>query len=88
MAITKRTIIQDIAVKADGQVIVYEVTEYWEGGFTNGILEATGPRTGHLIDVGDSITGEDQLVKDVINGNLHSATRKTARAAAKALENN
>lgn len=81
MAITKRTVVQDIKVQLDGQVIVFEVEEYWEGGFTTGTLETTGPRTGRVIDVGDDATAEDQLVKDVISGDLHNATRISDRDA-------
>lgn len=84
MALSKRTVVLDIKVEADGQVIVFEQEEYWEGGFTSGVMETTGPRTGRRLDVGDDSTSEDQLVKDVINGNVHSAARKTARDAVKA----
>ena len=86
MALSKRTVVLDIKVEVDGQVIVFEQDEYWEGGFTSGTMEATGPRTGRRLDVGDDVTAEDQLVKDVINGNVHSAARRTARDTVKADE--
>lgn len=86
MAISKRTVVQDVAVEPDGQIIIYEVTEYWEGGVTNGTLEVVGPRRGRRVDVGDDVTAEDDLVKDVVNGNLHSQARKDARDAKKAAE--
>lgn len=85
MALSKRTVIEEIRVAVDGQVHVFERTEIWEGGFVNGTLEGKGSRTGRTLDVGDTIAGsESQLVKDVVNGNLHSAGRKAARDAKKA----
>lgn len=85
MALSQRTVVQNVQVDPDGQVRVYEIIEIWEGGFANGTLVGTGPRTGRNLDVGDTIRGsESQLVKDVVNGNLHSAGRKAARDAVKA----
>jgi hypothetical protein len=84
MAITKRVVIQDVAVEADGQLAVYEVIEYWEGGVINGTLEVTGPRKRRQIDVGDDVAADDALIKDIVNGNLHSAARKDTRDAIKA----
>lgn len=84
MAVTKRTVVVAVTVELDGQVTVFEQEEYWEGGIQNGVLEATSPKRGRRIDVGDDATAEDDLIKDVINGNLHSQARKDARDAAKA----
>ena len=86
MALSKRTVIEEIRVDSDGQVWVYETIEIYEGGFVNGTRAGTGPRTGRVIDVGDAVAGENQLIRDVVNGNLHSAARKTARDAVKAAQ--
>ncbi len=86
MAISKRVVIEDIKVLTDGQVIVFEVTEYWNGGFIKGTMETVGPRTGRMLDVGDDVTMEDQIVRDIVKGTLHSAARKTARDIVKETE--
>jgi len=85
MALTKVTKIQDMKVLPDGQIMVFEADEYWEGGTSNGTLEITGPRTGRLIDVGDDVSAEDDLIKDTAQV-LHSQARINARAAVKAAE--
>jgi hypothetical protein len=83
MAITKRTVVLDLRVEADGQVVVFEQDEYWEGAFDTGVLETISPRRGRKLDVGDDVTSEDILVKDTVNGNLHSQARQDARDAAR-----
>lgn len=79
MAITKRTVLVKVEVLLDGQLIVFEQEEYWEGGFVNGVLETTGPVRGRHVDVGDDVAAEDEIIRDVVNGNLHSQSRKDAR---------
>ncbi len=78
MAIAKRIVIEDIKVERDGQVVVFEHLEHWEGGFLNGVLELSGPRTGRVIDVGDNVSNEEQIVKDTVQ-NLHTPKRIAAR---------
>lgn len=85
MARSERTVVVSRSILDDGQIQVTEKLEVWEGGFTTGTLVASGPNTGRLIDVGDDTSGEaDDLIKDAINGNLHSAARKQARDDIKA----
>jgi hypothetical protein len=79
MAITKRTIVNRVEVLSDGRIRVRETVEFYEGGIINGTLEGTGELPARIIDVGDDVTSEDPLIKDVVNGNLHTAARKTAR---------
>ena len=80
--VTKTVEIESVSVQLDGQVHVVELTHYMEKGKV-----MSSRRDNRVIDVGDTVlVGEDQLVKDVINGNLHSAARKTARDAVKAAE--
>lgn len=86
MARSEHTAILSLAVEPDGQVVIYEQLQVWEGGIVNGYIVATGPRTGRNIDVGDDTSGEDQLVLDTINGNLHTQARIDARDAEKAKE--
>lgn len=83
MAITKRMTLLDIKVELDGRVIIYERMEHWEGGFSNGYLDATGPRTGRVIDLGDDVSGEDVLIQDLINGTIHTPARIANREAEK-----
>ncbi len=81
MALTKTVTQKEVAVMADGQVRILEETSVFDNG------EFLSARKDHrFIDVGGSVTGETQLVKDVINGNLHDATRTAARQAVKDAE--
>lgn len=41
-----------------------------------------------VIDVGDDVSNEDQLVRDVVNGRLHTQTRRDRRAATLAANTN
>ena len=78
MAVTKKISFVSMTVYEDGQIDVLERTDYMEGG-----VVMSGRRDNRRIDVGDSVASEDQLVKDVVSGNLHNKARKDARQAAK-----
>ncbi len=73
MTITKEEIVDKIEVLEDGQMQVRTVTRYIEDG-------APVSQTFHrkVIDVGDDVSDEDQLVKDVAK-NLHTTARIAAR---------
>ncbi len=81
MAITKEVFIEGVIVRVDGQVEVVTRTQYFDEGFV-----VTSRKDTHPIDVGDDVTREDDLVKDVVNGNLHNQTRIDARDAARQAE--
>ncbi len=76
MAIEKETV--EVTVLPDGQVQLKEATRYVEDGKV--MMERHDIRT---IDCGDGTAEEDQLIKDIINGNLHSAARIAQRVAVK-----
>ena len=74
MAVTKKISFVSMTIYEDGQIDILEKTNYMEGGKV-----MSGRRDNRRIDVGDSVASEDQLVKDVVNGNLHNKARKDAR---------
>ena len=77
MAITKEMFVESVIVREDGQVDIVERTQYFDEG-----LVVTSRKDKRRIDVGDDVTAESYLIKDVVNGNLHSQSRRDARAAA------
>jgi hypothetical protein len=81
MAVTKVITQEKVQVMADGQVEVITRTDYREAGKI-----MSSRRDARVIDVGDDVSGEDQLVQDVVSGNLHSAARKKVRDDIKAAE--
>ena len=68
-------------VLADGQLQVLTVTHIVEDGVR---LSSSNHRK--VIDVGDDVTNEDQLTKDIA-GSVHTPERANARAAARAANN-
>jgi len=74
MAVTKKIEFVSMTVYKDGQIDILEKTNYLEGGKV-----MSGRRDNRRIDVGDSVASEDQLVKDVVKGDLHTKARKDAR---------
>ena len=78
MALTKQIAVDRITVLADGRMRVREVTYILENG--QKIAQTRHPK---VIDVGDDVSGEPQLVRDVAK-NMHTPARKAARDAAKA----
>ena len=78
MALTKEIVVDLIEVREDGQMQVREATRVLEDGV---ILSSSFHRK--VIDVGDDVTNEPDLVRDVAQ-NLHTADRKAKRDAAKA----
>lgn len=80
MALTKEKEHQ-VTVLPDGQLQVREATIILEDG-----KEIS--RTFHrkVIDVGDDVTDEPKLVKEIA-GSVHTAQRVAARASAKAVQN-
>ena len=78
MAITKRIFVDKIEVLEDGQLNIRTATQFFEGG------EAVSEKSFHrkTIEVGDDVTAEDALVKDVVDGKLFTAAR-VAKAQAR-----
>jgi len=64
----------------DGQIRVKEITRLMENG-----VELSKNYHRHVVDVGDDVTNESQIVKDIASG-LHTPARKAARDAVKAAE--
>jgi len=79
MAITKQ-ITHDGQFLEDGQIQVREITRLMEDG-----VELSKTYHRHVVDVGDDLTNEPQIVKDVAQ-NLHTPARKTARQAFRAAQ--
>ena len=79
MPITRETITDSINVLEDGQMRVQEATWFVE----DGVRVGTPTYHRYIVDVGDDLTGKDQLVKDTAN-NLHTPARKAKRDALKA----
>ena len=77
MAVQKETV--EIIVLPDGQVQLKVATRYLEGGKV--MMERHDFR---MIDCGDDVSTEDQLIKDIVNGNLHTASRIASRDVIKA----
>ena len=79
MAIIKE-IEHQIIVLNDGQLQVAEITKLMEDG-----LELSAYVNRHVVDVGDDVSAESQLVQDTAN-NLHTPARIADRAAFKAAQ--
>lgn len=77
MPITKE-ISHDCQVLEDGQLQVRQITRIMEDG-----VELSKQYHRHVVDVGDDVTNESQLVKDIAQG-VHTPARVSARANAKA----
>ena len=80
MALTKETETQT-TVLPDGQLQVRTATIIMEDG-----VELSKSYHRKVIDVGEDVTGEDQIVQDIAS-NMHTPARIAARAAAKANAN-
>ena len=74
MAITKQ-ITYDGQFMEDGQIQVRQITRIMEDG-----VEISKAYHRHVVDVGDDLTNEPQIVKDVAIS-LHTPARKAARQA-------
>ena len=61
----------------DGQIQVRQITRFMENG-----VELSKSYHRHVVDVGDDVTNEPQIIKDVAS-QLHTTARKTARDAVK-----
>ena len=81
MAITKEMFTESVIVRVDGQIDVVVRTQYFDGGFV-----VTSRKDTRTIDVGDDVTAENELIRDVVNGNLHNQARRDARDAARLAE--
>ena len=77
MAITKEEVVDRVEVLEDGRLQVRTAVRVIEDGE---IIAQTFRRK--VIDVGDDVSGEDQLVQDVAQ-NLHTPERKQSRDDAK-----
>jgi hypothetical protein len=78
MAVTKKVTPVEITVLSDGQVRIKEKTSFIDGGQV-----ASERHDYRFIDVGDSVASEIQLIKDIVNGNLHNPARLAARELVK-----
>ena len=81
MAITKRSFVEKTTVLEDGQIEIVERTQYFDEGFV-----VTSRKDTRTIDVGDDVAAESELIRDVVNGNLHNQARRDARDAARQAE--
>ena len=79
MAFTKQ-ITHDCQVLEDGQIQVRQITRVFEDG-----VELSKTYHRHVCDVGDDLTDQPQIVKDVAK-NLHSPARIATRKAFKAAQ--
>ena len=77
MAIITRRDTEKVEVLADGQLQVKEVDVLYDDVAD----EIVGRKGTHrrTIDVGDSVTAENALIKDIVNGNLHKPARVNRR---------
>lgn len=66
--------------REDGQIQVRTRTVILEDG-----VEISSSNHRHVVDVGDDVSGEDQMIQDIASG-LHTPARRSARAAVKAAE--
>jgi len=73
--------VERVTVLEDGQIEIVERTQYFDEGFV-----VTSRKDIRTIDVGDNVAAENDLIKHVVNGNLHNKARKDARAVAKLAE--
>lgn len=78
--LTKETEVQ-ITVLPDGRLQQRVATIIMEDG-----VELSRSYHRKVIDVGDDVSGEDDLTKDIANG-VHTQARVNARAEARANEN-
>ncbi len=69
---TKRLL--QVQIEADGTVSVQYETIITDDG-----AQIAQSVDGRVIDIGDDVSGEDELIRDIISGNLHTATRKKAK---------
>lgn len=83
MALSKVVETVETKVLPDGRVQLKVSTKVYEGGVQSGVLVAERHDL-RMIEVGDDVTGEDELTRDIVNGTLFSAQRITDREAAKA----
>ena len=81
MPITKEMFVEGVMVLVDGQIDVVERTQYFDEGFV-----VTSRKDTRRIDVGDDVAAESELIRDVVNGNLHNQDRRDARAVARLAE--
>jgi hypothetical protein len=79
MAIIKE-ITYDGSFLEDGQIQVREITRLMEDG-----VELSKQYHRHVVDVGDDVSGEDQMIQDIAAG-LHTPARIAARAIARAAQ--
>ena len=77
MALTEREE-QQVTVLPDGQMEVRTATIIMRDGED---ISKTYHR--HIVDIGDNLVPESQLVRDIAAGTLHSPERKIARDAVK-----
>ena len=85
MAIIEKRITEKLEVLPDGQIQVKERDVYVDDTDPDTVLAVKSTHR-RVIDVGDDVTNEPTLVKDVVNGRLHTPVRKTRRQAFKAAQ--
>jgi len=69
--IEKRVFVDRMEILQDGQIQVRTATQFFENN--EAISEKSYHR--HVIAPGDDVSSEEQIVKDVVSGNLHTQTR-------------
>tara|TARA_R110000744_G_scaffold310926_5_gene418528 strand:+ start:552 stop:806 length:255 start_codon:yes stop_codon:yes gene_type:complete len=79
MAITKETRTSGECLE-DGQIQVKTRTVILEDG-----AEISSSNHRHVVDVGDDVSGEAQMIQDIA-GSVHTPARANARAAVKAAQ--
>ena len=72
----EKKISHDCSVTEDGQIQVREITRIIEDG-----IEISKTYHRHVVDVGDDVSAEAQLIKDIA-GSVHTPARIAARRAA------
>lgn len=81
MALTETVVCKERRVLDDGRIELIEETSIFKDGVFHSARK--DPR---VIDVGDDVSSEDILIQNIVNGNLHTAARVTARQAVRDAE--
>lgn len=78
MAITEVTVVVGREVLDDGRIRLREEFQAWEGGTTNGFVKYR-KHDFRIIEVGDDVSNEEPLVKDMVDGKIFTVARVTER---------
>ena len=71
-------------VTPDGRIEVVEETNFWTGASAGQgeKFVKPAPQSRRIIDIGADVSNEIQLIKDIVNGNLHTPERAALRQVA------